>query len=270
MRQARLRLHVATASATKVGCLVGGDADEPRPEAVRAAQARQAAPGCGQRLLQRIVRVALVPQLYAQVAVEPRAVAHHERLERGRAPELSPPHELGVVYRGKRFSVARSRRLRIRHSLNSRGPGREGSLAANDERDALGRALAEGVRSGDAEAERAFGLRRAADDAGLLVQLQAGRELAAGDCEGNAGLPATARSFAEYASPTLAGRKRVVRRSSALTIVIVAPAVAVWPLASRTPSVNEKVPNAVGLPLTAPVAGSSVTPGGSARSRATM
>ena len=56
------------------------------------------------------------------------------------------------------------------------------------------------------------------------------------------GRPPTARSLAEYASPTLAGRKRVVGRSSALAIVIVALAVAFWPLASRTPSVNEKVP----------------------------
>ena len=80
-----------------VGRLVRGDADEPRPEAVRAAQARQAAPGCGQRLLQCVVRVALVPQLDAQVAVEPGAVAHDERLEGRGAPELGPSDELGVV-----------------------------------------------------------------------------------------------------------------------------------------------------------------------------
>ena len=47
--------------------------------------------------LERVVRVALVPQLDPQVAVQPRAVPHDERLEGRGAAQLGAPHELGVV-----------------------------------------------------------------------------------------------------------------------------------------------------------------------------
>ena len=59
--------------------------------------------------------VALVPELDPQIAVEPTSVPNDERFEGGDAAELRAPYELGVVYRRKRFSVGRSRRLRVRH-----------------------------------------------------------------------------------------------------------------------------------------------------------
>ena len=77
--------------------LVGRDAREPRPEAVGAAQCGKPAPSRRQRFLQRVVRVALVPQLDSQVAVQPRPMPYDQRFEGRRAPQLRAPHELGVL-----------------------------------------------------------------------------------------------------------------------------------------------------------------------------
>ena len=150
LRHACLGFDAAAALALDVGGLVRRDADEPRPEAVRAAQAWQPAPGCGQRFLQRIVRVALVPQFDAQIAVQPRAVPDDERLERSGAPQLGPPHELGVVVlAAKRGSSRFACSLRWSHHsvvapYAGKVPGME-SLRVNGEREPLGRPLAERV-----------------------------------------------------------------------------------------------------------------------------
>ena len=150
LRHACLGFDAAAALALDVGGLVRRDADEPRPEAVRAAQAWQPAPGCGQRFLQRVVRVALVPQFDAQIAVQPRAVPDDERLERSGAPQLGPPHELGVVVLAAKGGSSRfACGLRwSHHSVVARGagkvPGME-SLRVNGEREPLGRPLPERV-----------------------------------------------------------------------------------------------------------------------------
>ena len=74
--------------------------------------------------------------------------------------------------------------------------------------------------------------------------------------------PPRTRSVALYDSSTVAGRSLLVTRSSALTTVIEASAVAVCPSASETLSENEKEPAAVGEPARAPDAGLSASPGG--------
>ena len=116
MRLARaLRGGCSSPAAVDVGSLVGGDAGEPRPEAVGAAEGWEPSPGGRQGFLQRVMCVALVAQLDSQVAVEPRPVPHDQRFERAHASQLRAPHELGVLDLEVALDASLGRGLRVRH-----------------------------------------------------------------------------------------------------------------------------------------------------------
>jgi hypothetical protein len=59
--------------------------------------------------------VALVVQLDSQVAVEPWPVPDDQRFERRHAPQLRPPHELGVVDLEVSLDASFRSGLRVRH-----------------------------------------------------------------------------------------------------------------------------------------------------------
>ncbi len=72
-------------------------------------------PGGRQGFLQRVVRVALVPQLDSQVPLQPRPVPYDQRLEGRDATQLRPPHELGVLDLEVSLDTSFGRGLRVRH-----------------------------------------------------------------------------------------------------------------------------------------------------------
>ncbi len=136
-------------------------------------------------------------------------------------------------------------------------------LRVNGQREPLRRALAECVPRRHREAERAGCLGRPADDAGPRVELQLARELPARDRERPRRLTALrAQRRSSTRSPTVAVRRRVVTRSSARATVIATSAVPTRPSASVARIDSAYEPAVVGLPTSAPVAGSSVSPDG--------
>jgi hypothetical protein len=95
-------------------------------------EAGQPLPGGGERLLQRVACVAVVPQAQRQEAVDERPEGEHDLLEGGRAPELGPADQLRVLEVGRR----RLRHAEVGgevgagHRLHSRGSAAKSSMRA--------------------------------------------------------------------------------------------------------------------------------------------